>query len=152
MLKMPNFVEYARNDPYSITSHFFFHLPVLFLFFYYATILMFVFVSRERQVTWLRAATAPETGPEIHSSHMWTKTNSRALRRIHVGFFWLSLFFILTNQCTFLNKHLQHSDFINLLDNYEMSTGVSETVTSEELQENRLFIDSIMKTDVMKVR
>lgn len=44
------------------------------------------------------------------------------------------------------------SDFINLLDNYEMSTGVSETVTSEELQENRLFIDSLMETDVMKVQ
>eukprot|EP00066_Takifugu_rubripes_P025201 XP_011614467.1 PREDICTED: poly(U)-specific endoribonuclease-C-like [Takifugu rubripes] len=44
-----------------------------------------------------------------------------------------------------------YAHFINLLDNYEMSTGVSETVTSEELQENRLFIDSLMKTDVMKV-
>lgn len=33
-----------------------------------------------------------------------------------------------------------------------MSTGVSETVTSEELKENRLFIDSVMETDVMKVR
>ncbi|KAI3374765.1 hypothetical protein L3Q82_021322 [Scortum barcoo] len=40
--------------------------------------------------------------------------------------------------------------FINLLDNYEASTGVSETVTPEELKENRLFIDSIMETDVMK--
>lgn len=50
------------------------------------------------------------------------------------------------------NRHLQPSDFINLLDNYEMSTGVSETVTSEEVQENRLFIDSVMETDVMKVQ
>lgn len=40
--------------------------------------------------------------------------------------------------------------FISLLDNYEMSTGVSETVTSEELKENELFIDAILKTDVMK--
>ncbi|XP_044075944.1 poly(U)-specific endoribonuclease-C-like [Siniperca chuatsi] len=40
--------------------------------------------------------------------------------------------------------------FISLLDNYEASTGLSETVTSEELKENRLFIDSIMETDVMK--
>ncbi|XP_037642228.1 poly(U)-specific endoribonuclease-C [Sebastes umbrosus] len=40
--------------------------------------------------------------------------------------------------------------FINLLDNYEVSTGVSERVTSEEIQENRLFIDSMMETDVMK--
>lgn len=45
-----------------------------------------------------------------------------------------------------------NADFINLLDNYEASTGVSETVTTEELQENRLFIDSIMETDVMKVQ
>lgn len=65
---------------------------------------MFVFVSRERQATWLRAATAPETGPDIRSTHMWTKTNSRALRRMHVRFFWLSLFFILTNQCTSLTS------------------------------------------------
>ncbi|XP_037313718.2 poly(U)-specific endoribonuclease-C-like [Pungitius pungitius] len=40
--------------------------------------------------------------------------------------------------------------FGNLLDNYESSTGVSERVTSEELQENRLFIDSVMETNVMK--
>ncbi|XP_047223011.1 poly(U)-specific endoribonuclease-C-like [Girardinichthys multiradiatus] len=43
-----------------------------------------------------------------------------------------------------------YAHFISLLDNYEMSTGVSETVTSEELQENRLFIDAIMETEVMK--
>lgn len=49
--------------------------------------------------------------------------------------------------CVFL-----YTDFINLLDNYEVSTGVSETVTSEELQENRLFINAIMGTDVMKVQ
>lgn len=41
---------------------------------------------------------------------------------------------------------------MNLLDNYEVSTGVSETVTSEEQKENMLFIDSIMETNVMKVR
>uniref|UniRef100_A0A3Q2QC33 Uridylate-specific endoribonuclease n=1 Tax=Fundulus heteroclitus TaxID=8078 RepID=A0A3Q2QC33_FUNHE len=40
--------------------------------------------------------------------------------------------------------------FIKLLDNYETSTGVSEMATSEELQENRLFIDAIMETEVMK--
>lgn len=33
-----------------------------------------------------------------------------------------------------------------------MSTGVSETVTAEELKENRVFIDAIMETDVMKVQ
>lgn len=43
------------------------------------------------------------------------------------------------------------SDFINLLDNYEMSTGVAEQVTKEELQENNLFLDAILKTEVMKV-
>ncbi|MEQ2284047.1 hypothetical protein AMECASPLE_017593 [Ameca splendens] len=43
-----------------------------------------------------------------------------------------------------------YAHFISLLDNYEMSTGVSETVTSEELQENQLFIDAIMETEVMK--
>nr|XP_061795691.1 uridylate-specific endoribonuclease C-like [Nerophis lumbriciformis] len=40
--------------------------------------------------------------------------------------------------------------FINLLDNYEMSTGVSESVTREELRENRRFLDAILETDVMK--
>ncbi|XP_029930457.1 poly(U)-specific endoribonuclease-C-like isoform X1 [Myripristis murdjan] len=43
-----------------------------------------------------------------------------------------------------------YAHFINLLDNYEMSTGVSETVTSEELRENHLFLDAILETDVMK--
>ncbi|KAK7944866.1 hypothetical protein WMY93_000594 [Mugilogobius chulae] len=43
-----------------------------------------------------------------------------------------------------------YAHFINLLDNYEMSTGVGETVTSEELKENRLFIDAIVETEVMK--
>ncbi|XP_037537800.1 poly(U)-specific endoribonuclease-C-like [Nematolebias whitei] len=43
-----------------------------------------------------------------------------------------------------------YEHFINLLDNYETSTGVSETVTSEELKENELFIDAIMETEVMK--
>nr|XP_057918155.1 uridylate-specific endoribonuclease C-like [Doryrhamphus excisus] len=42
------------------------------------------------------------------------------------------------------------SHFINLLDNYEMSTGVTETVTSEELQENHKFLDAILETQVMK--
>ncbi|KAI4905834.1 hypothetical protein NFI96_014554 [Prochilodus magdalenae] len=43
-----------------------------------------------------------------------------------------------------------YARFINLLDNYEMSTGVSENVTSEELEENDLFLDAILKTEVMK--
>ncbi|XP_057713088.1 uridylate-specific endoribonuclease C-like isoform X1 [Corythoichthys intestinalis] len=43
-----------------------------------------------------------------------------------------------------------YAHFINLLDNYEMSTGVSESVTREELRENRRFLDAILETDVMK--
>ncbi|KAF7662587.1 hypothetical protein LDENG_00231900 [Lucifuga dentata] len=43
-----------------------------------------------------------------------------------------------------------YAHFINLLDNYETSTGVSETVTSQELKENELFLDAILETDVMK--
>ncbi|KAG9335184.1 hypothetical protein JZ751_005533 [Albula glossodonta] len=43
-----------------------------------------------------------------------------------------------------------YAHFINLLDNYEMSTGKAEMVTSEELMEERLFLDSIMETEVMK--
>ncbi|XP_034412205.1 poly(U)-specific endoribonuclease-C-like isoform X3 [Cyclopterus lumpus] len=50
---------------------------------------------------------------------------------------------------TYVNED-KLKDFINLLDNYETSTGVSEKVTSEELHENRLFIESMMETDVMK--
>lgn len=44
------------------------------------------------------------------------------------------------------------TDFVNLLDNYEMSTGVTETVTSQEMMENHLFLDAILQTEVMKVR
>lgn len=43
-----------------------------------------------------------------------------------------------------------YAHFISLLDNYEMSTGVSEQVTSQELEENTLFLDAILKTGVMK--
>ncbi|KAJ8249956.1 hypothetical protein COCON_G00231720 [Conger conger] len=43
-----------------------------------------------------------------------------------------------------------YARFINLLDNYEMSTGTAETVTAQEEEENRLFLDAIMKTEVMK--
>lgn len=98
---------------------------------------------------WLKAVITPETGPGLHSSHMSMKTNSRVLRHTHVSsemcyFYVIILFF-------FNQQNLLFSDFINLLDNYESSTGVSETVTAEELQENRLFIDAIMETDLMKV-
>nr|XP_055046858.1 poly(U)-specific endoribonuclease-C-like [Misgurnus anguillicaudatus] len=40
--------------------------------------------------------------------------------------------------------------FISLLDNYEMATGVAEQVTQDELRENDLFLDAILKTEVMK--
>ncbi|KAJ8355629.1 hypothetical protein SKAU_G00184230 [Synaphobranchus kaupii] len=43
-----------------------------------------------------------------------------------------------------------YAHFINLLDNYEMSTGKAEMVTREEQAENRLFLDAIMETEVMK--
>ncbi len=43
------------------------------------------------------------------------------------------------------------SRFIALLDNYETSTGLSETVTQEEVKENQLFIDSICETKVLIV-
>ncbi|KAJ8245524.1 hypothetical protein GJAV_G00271660 [Gymnothorax javanicus] len=43
-----------------------------------------------------------------------------------------------------------YAHFINLLDNYEMSTGKAEVVTREELMENHLFLDAIMETKVMK--
>ena len=36
----------------------------------------------------------------------------------------------------------------SLLDNYKTSTGVSEEVTAEEIQENWQFIDAIMDTAV----
>lgn len=32
-----------------------------------------------------------------------------------------------------------------------MSTGVAEQVTKEELKENNLFLDAILKTEIMKV-
>ncbi|KAJ8391984.1 hypothetical protein AAFF_G00082940 [Aldrovandia affinis] len=43
-----------------------------------------------------------------------------------------------------------YAHFMNLLDNYEMSTGTSETVTAEEEVENNLFLDAVMETKVMK--
>ncbi|XP_060746025.1 poly(U)-specific endoribonuclease-C-like [Tachysurus vachellii] len=43
-----------------------------------------------------------------------------------------------------------YASFINLLDNYEMSTGVEEKVTSQELEENNIFLDAILQTQVMK--
>ncbi|XP_035283618.1 poly(U)-specific endoribonuclease-C-like isoform X2 [Anguilla anguilla] len=43
-----------------------------------------------------------------------------------------------------------YSNFLDLLDNYEKSTGVTEKVTPEELAENYRFLDSILQTEVMK--
>ncbi|XP_060747095.1 uridylate-specific endoribonuclease B [Tachysurus vachellii] len=41
--------------------------------------------------------------------------------------------------------------FISLLDNYESDTGVPEVVTPEEEEENLRFLDSMIKTPVMKI-
>ncbi|KAM4678308.1 poly(U)-specific endoribonuclease-like [Discoglossus pictus] len=41
--------------------------------------------------------------------------------------------------------------FVSLLDNYEMSTGVAEVVTPEEIAENNKFLDAILETKVMKL-
>lgn len=41
--------------------------------------------------------------------------------------------------------------FISLLDNYEMSTGVAEVVTAEEVAEMNRFLDAILETKVMKI-
>lgn len=43
-----------------------------------------------------------------------------------------------------------YSKFLDLLDNYEKSTGVTESVTAEELAENYRFLDAILQTEVMK--
>ncbi|KAM6948218.1 uridylate-specific endoribonuclease C-like [Aplochiton taeniatus] len=51
---------------------------------------------------------------------------------------------------TKLHSIKTYACFIKLLDNFETSTGVSETVTPEELKENHLFLDAILETDVMK--
>ena len=40
--------------------------------------------------------------------------------------------------------------FIALLDNYESSTGVAETVTEQEEKENWTFIDLVFGTKVME--
>uniref|UniRef100_A0A3P8V1B9 Uridylate-specific endoribonuclease n=1 Tax=Cynoglossus semilaevis TaxID=244447 RepID=A0A3P8V1B9_CYNSE len=42
------------------------------------------------------------------------------------------------------------SRLITLLDNYERSIGVAEQVTAEELTEINLFLDAVLKTEVMK--
>ena len=41
--------------------------------------------------------------------------------------------------------------FIALLDNYESSTGVPETVTEQEEKENWNFINLVFETEVMKL-
>ncbi|CAN2391894.1 Poly(U)-specific [Pristimantis euphronides] len=40
---------------------------------------------------------------------------------------------------------------ISLLDNYEMSTGVAEVVTAEEIAEMNRFLDAILETKVMQI-
>ncbi|CAN0428780.1 poly(U)-specific endoribonuclease-B-like isoform X1 [Lampetra planeri] len=41
--------------------------------------------------------------------------------------------------------------FLSLLDNYESSTGIAETVTAEEEAENRHFLDAVTQTSVMQI-
>jgi len=47
-------------------------------------------------------------------------------------------------------KKPTYAKFISLLDNYVATTGVSETVTAQELEENRQFLAMIMDTAVMQ--
>ncbi|XP_048865767.1 uridylate-specific endoribonuclease C-like [Brienomyrus brachyistius] len=49
-----------------------------------------------------------------------------------------------------LKKIKTFSYLMNLLDNYEPSTGVAEKVTAEEIAENNLFLNAVLETDVMK--
>ncbi|XP_046890217.1 uridylate-specific endoribonuclease C [Hypomesus transpacificus] len=42
------------------------------------------------------------------------------------------------------------SRLMKLLDNYERSTGVAESVTPDEVTENNLFLDAVLETEVMK--
>ncbi|XP_078510814.1 poly(U)-specific endoribonuclease-like [Lissotriton helveticus] len=56
----------------------------------------------------------------------------------------------------YVNEERLHSvktfaAFVSLLDNYEMSTGVAEVVTPEEVAENNRFLDAILETEVMKI-
>ena len=44
----------------------------------------------------------------------------------------------------------RYKAFYNLLDNYESSTGVSETVTAAEKRENTTFLSLAIKTRPMK--
>ncbi|KAG8438593.1 hypothetical protein GDO86_004961 [Hymenochirus boettgeri] len=50
-----------------------------------------------------------------------------------------------------LKSRKTFATFISLLDNYEMSTGVAEVVTPEEIAENNRFLDAILETKVMKI-
>lgn len=149
---MPNFVEYARNDPYSRTSHFFFPsaCPFSILLLCNHPCVCFCIKGKAGYV-----AQGSNCARDRARNPLFTYVNEDKLKSIetYARTFLFTVFVFHSHEPMHVfDKHLQHSDFINLLDNYEMSTGVSETVTSEELQENRLFIDSIMKTDVMKVQ
>uniref|UniRef100_A0A3Q3K2I5 Uridylate-specific endoribonuclease n=1 Tax=Monopterus albus TaxID=43700 RepID=A0A3Q3K2I5_MONAL len=114
--------------------------------------LVSICLFRVKLVMWLRAVTMPETRPVLRSSNMSMKTNSRVLRRMHVSsslcpsthYTYTVVSIFLTSTCPFC------AGFMNLLDNFEMPTGVSETVTSQEVEENKLFIDAILETAVMK--
>lgn len=51
----------------------------------------------------------------------------------------------------YLKSIKSYEAFIALLDNYEMSTGITEDVTPEEMAENNRFLDAIVDTKVMRV-
>ncbi|XP_005990888.1 uridylate-specific endoribonuclease C [Latimeria chalumnae] len=50
-----------------------------------------------------------------------------------------------------LKSITSYSAFMLLLDNYEMSTGIAETLTEEEIAEENHFLDIILETKVMKL-
>ncbi|XP_042191617.1 poly(U)-specific endoribonuclease-C [Callorhinchus milii] len=50
-----------------------------------------------------------------------------------------------------LRQTKTYATFIALLDNYEMSTGVAEVVTRDEVKENNRFLDAILETKVMQL-
>ena len=52
---------------------------------------------------------------------------------------------------TLRSKLAVSAGLMKLLDNYERSTGVAESVTPDEVTENNLFLDAVLETEVMKV-
>lgn len=65
--------------------------------------------------------------------------------------FWLKLMFVRSYTNKPNHFFLPSTAFISLLDNYESDTGEPEIVTPEEVAENHKFLDSIIKSQTMKV-